>query len=337
MNYYDALGVARDATPEEVKNAYRVLAMKWHPDRNKSPEATERFKLISEAYRVLSDPVGRRQYDEWLDSQRGAEAPRVGISQEEAIQVFLEAMLDVAAELARLGCDESFIYRKLVEAGCPSAIASASAASAIRAYARAKAEPKDVHDAEARGAADAQLAAAWAKGVAKEGARAAAAGAMTAAVVAEKVAVAAVDAGATATRGLVTVVRWLFAVALVIGFAIWAFKPAELIKQWSSESSQPPLVALSAPPTLRNSAVPDRAAPNTAPTSGSPANVVFSIQPWGEVFVNGKSSGVSPPMKSIKLAPGRYKIEIRNTTYPAQVDNIDVKAQDEITIRHRFQ
>ncbi len=68
-----------------------------------------------------------------------------------------------------------------------------------------------------------------------------------------------------------------------------------------------------------------------------PATVVFAVQPWGEVFVNGKASGVSPPMKSLKLAPGKYRVEIRNTTFAAHVENIDVKSRDELTIRHRFQ
>ena len=68
-----------------------------------------------------------------------------------------------------------------------------------------------------------------------------------------------------------------------------------------------------------------------------PATIVFAIQPWGELYVNGKASGVSPPVKSLKLAPGKYRIEIRNTTFAAHVENIDVKARDELTIRHRFQ
>lgn len=68
-----------------------------------------------------------------------------------------------------------------------------------------------------------------------------------------------------------------------------------------------------------------------------PATVVFAIHPWGEVYVNGKSGGVSPPMKSMKLAPGKYKIEIRNTTFAAHTESIEVKSRDELTIRHRFQ
>lgn len=62
-DYYEILGVPRNATKEEIKNAYRRLALKYHPDRNKSPDAEEKFKEISEAYAVLSDDEKRRQYD----------------------------------------------------------------------------------------------------------------------------------------------------------------------------------------------------------------------------------------------------------------------------------
>jgi hypothetical protein len=68
-----------------------------------------------------------------------------------------------------------------------------------------------------------------------------------------------------------------------------------------------------------------------------PATIVFSVQPWGEIFVNGKASGVSPPVKFLKLPPGKYRIEIRNTTFAAHAETLDVKSRDEITIRHRFQ
>jgi hypothetical protein len=68
-----------------------------------------------------------------------------------------------------------------------------------------------------------------------------------------------------------------------------------------------------------------------------PATLFLDIKPWGEIYVNGKSQGVSPPKKFIKLDPGRYKIEFRNTTFPAHTESVDVKARDEITLRHRFQ
>ncbi|HFC47149.1 MAG TPA: J domain-containing protein, partial [Dissulfuribacter thermophilus] len=63
-DYYKILGVSKDATQEEIKKAFRKLALKYHPDRHKGDkEAEERFKEINEAYAVLSDPEKRRQYD----------------------------------------------------------------------------------------------------------------------------------------------------------------------------------------------------------------------------------------------------------------------------------
>ena len=62
-DYYEVLGVQRGASKEQIKDAYRKLAMQFHPDRNKSPEAEEKFKEISEAYAVLSDDQKRQQYD----------------------------------------------------------------------------------------------------------------------------------------------------------------------------------------------------------------------------------------------------------------------------------
>src|SRR5690348_6879240 len=64
-DYYDVLGVQKGAGKDEIKSAYRKLALQYHPDRNKSPEATERFKEISEAYAILSDDEKRTQYDQF--------------------------------------------------------------------------------------------------------------------------------------------------------------------------------------------------------------------------------------------------------------------------------
>jgi len=64
-DYYDILGVSKNASQEELKRAYRKQALEWHPDRNKSPEAEKRFKEINEAYEVLSDGEKKAAYDQF--------------------------------------------------------------------------------------------------------------------------------------------------------------------------------------------------------------------------------------------------------------------------------
>src|SRR6187431_3070126 len=78
-DYYEVLGVPKAAKTDDIKSAYRKLALQYHPDRNKSPGAEERFKEISEAYAVLSDEEKRKRYDTYghvgtEDAFRGSEA-----------------------------------------------------------------------------------------------------------------------------------------------------------------------------------------------------------------------------------------------------------------------
>lgn len=85
QDYYETLGVQRGATDEDVKKAYRKLAMKWHPDRHKgkaAKDAEKRFQAISEAYEVLSDPEKRKKYDRfgehWQQGEDFTPPPEAG-------------------------------------------------------------------------------------------------------------------------------------------------------------------------------------------------------------------------------------------------------------------
>ncbi|KAG8005669.1 DnaJ-like protein subfamily B member 9 [Nibea albiflora] len=64
-DYYDILGVTKDATERQIKKAFHKLALKYHPDRNKGPDAEAKFREIAEAYETLSDDKRRREYDQF--------------------------------------------------------------------------------------------------------------------------------------------------------------------------------------------------------------------------------------------------------------------------------
>lgn len=74
-NFYEILGVSQNASDSEIKKAYRKLALEWHPDRNKSEGANEKFKEINKAYEVLGDPKKKEVYDQYGES---AFAPGAG-------------------------------------------------------------------------------------------------------------------------------------------------------------------------------------------------------------------------------------------------------------------
>jgi len=97
-DYYDVLGVERSASQDEIKKAFRKLAFQYHPDRNKEPDAEEKFKEISEAYAVLSDEQKKAQYD------------RFGHAEGDwALKAFAAQMKSVFRDsdiFARLGGDE---------------------------------------------------------------------------------------------------------------------------------------------------------------------------------------------------------------------------------------
>jgi molecular chaperone DnaJ len=91
-DFYQLLGVARDASDAEIKKAYRKLAMDFHPDRNRSPDAEVRFKEIAEAYEVLRDPQKRAAYDRYGRAGVGAGAGGFGfhhVDLSEALEIFM--------------------------------------------------------------------------------------------------------------------------------------------------------------------------------------------------------------------------------------------------------
>lgn len=104
MSHYAILGVPRTATPEQIKRAYRRLAMRWHPDRNDHPEATERFKEIRAAYDCLT----AREVDEEVIS--GAHEAPEAAEENVARAADIRLNLEIALEEAAAGCRKSIHY-----------------------------------------------------------------------------------------------------------------------------------------------------------------------------------------------------------------------------------
>jgi PEGA domain len=80
----------------------------------------------------------------------------------------------------------------------------------------------------------------------------------------------------------------------------------------------------------------DEQAEPAAPPSASLALITLAITPWGEVFVDGKRVGVSPPVNEVEVAPGSRRVEIKNGNFPAFAQTVDVKADQKIRIKHKF-
>jgi hypothetical protein len=78
------------------------------------------------------------------------------------------------------------------------------------------------------------------------------------------------------------------------------------------------------------------AAPKPAPKPAATARLELAVNPWGEVFVDGQSRGVSPPLRTLEIPPGSHTIEIRNSTFKSHVEKVVIKPGEAVKIRHRF-
>ncbi|MHB9099576.1 MAG: PEGA domain-containing protein [Syntrophales bacterium] len=74
-----------------------------------------------------------------------------------------------------------------------------------------------------------------------------------------------------------------------------------------------------------------------AEDSAASSTVNFRIIPWGEIYINGKKKGVSPPLTTVKLKPGMYNVEVKNTTFPTYLKSVEVTSNGIMEIRHKFQ
>ena len=110
-NYYEILGIAKNASQEEISKAYRAMARKYHPDTCKEPDATDRFKEIAEAYEVLNDTDKRGRYDR---GESPTQRPRRGRSPQDIfVDLFgaeeenpfdLNHQMEISFLEAALGC-----------------------------------------------------------------------------------------------------------------------------------------------------------------------------------------------------------------------------------------
>jgi hypothetical protein len=133
--------------------------------------------------------------------------------------------------------------------------------------------------------------------------------------------------------------------------------PASMTLATTSEQSKSPaaVTALAAPTILPDPAISSAAADALAPAAertytasvwnaaakaaapaGKTGKIQFAIKPWGEIVIDGKKRGVSPPVKELSVPEGRHRIEIRNSTFSGYAGEVDVKAGRSVSIAHSF-
>jgi hypothetical protein len=137
--------------------------------------------------------------------------------------------------------------------------------------------------------------------------------------------------------------------ALTILAAVWVLAPKRIPQQ---EQAAVKVVALTpaatasaiaggaqlaAPREVSPPSVPEVIASNAAAPPSRAARLAFAVSPWGEVYVDGRRRGITPPLKEIKLSPGKHIVEIRNTTFRRHSQTVDLDADASVRIKHKFQ
>ena len=97
----------------------------------------------------------------------------------------------------------------------------------------------------------------------------------------------------------------------------------------------PPVPAAAQPPEKAAPTEPATTA-SAKPATGPTALITLAVSPWGEVIVDGKPMGVAPPLSELELAPGRYRIEIRNSSFKPYLEIFDLEPNQTIRIKHKF-
>lgn len=148
---------------------------------------------------------------------------------------------------------------------------------------------------------------------------------------------------------------------VVAPLAVAAILATGLVLRGVKHKVEPPQEAATLVPSVEHAKTPVTPAPSaaaeksgspstpspgevTAPPAGEPpvlskeagAFIGLAVAPWGEVYIDGKKQGVSPPLRVIQVSPGRHTIEIRNTTFPPFTETIDVKPRERVKIKHKF-
>jgi serine/threonine-protein kinase len=165
------------------------------------------------------------------------------------------------------------------------------------------------------------------------------------------------DDAAPARRGWGSpIVRYGMPAALLVSVAAWAMYVAQAPSPMPSAAVRPldpqreiPSLPLAVPATSESEAdtngagAPAAVVATAAPPAASAAKPValarvgFAVTPWGEVYIDGRKTGITPPLNEMRLPPGRHTIEIRNTTFPPHRRTVDLRADASVRIKHKFE